>query len=55
MEGVIGTSSFSWLVRSTGENLGLRLVSEVCVYVVEVGDSLIGLNPYLVESDAILG
>lgn len=27
--GVIGTSTYSWLDRSTGGNLGLRLVSEV--------------------------
>lgn len=49
-KGGCGNLTYSYLVRSTGHNLALRLVSEVggrC--------SLVGLNPSLVESDTICG
>ena len=53
---------YSWAVRNPDDNFGFQLASEVCVCVCVcvcvVGggtDSLVGLNPCPVESDAISG
>lgn len=38
--GVMGTLSYSWSVKSTGDNLGLEIV-------LSSGSSLVGLSPSL--------